>query len=120
MNRVLILGAGFGGLSAAHTLRQSLAADDEIILIDRRAYFSVGFRKSWVLTGDSTFEAGQGRLADLSRKGIQFIQGTLTALDARARSVEVDGRRLEADALVVALGAKQAPEKIPGFGTHAF
>jgi sulfide:quinone oxidoreductase len=119
MKRVLILGAGFGGLSAAHTLRQKLAAEDEIILIDQRATFSVGFRKSWVLTGESTFEAGQGRLGDLTHKGIQFIQGEMTTLDANARSVEVDGRRLEADAMVVALGAKQAPEKMPGFAAYA-
>src|SRR5262249_55333497 len=105
MKRVLVLGGGFGGLSAAHTLRQKLADEDEVILIDRRAYFSVGFRKTWVLTGESTFEAGQGRLADLNDSGIQFIQGELTALDGNARAVEVDGRRLEGDSLIVALGA---------------
>ena len=31
---ILILGGGFGGLATAHTLRQKLAAEDEIILID--------------------------------------------------------------------------------------
>jgi sulfide:quinone oxidoreductase len=120
VKRVLILGGGFGGLAAAHALRQKLAQDDEIILIDGRSYFMVGFRKSWALVGESTLEEGQRPLDDLSRKGIQVIQGTITRLDAANRAVDVGGRYIEADGIVVALGAQRAPEKIPGFQQYAY
>ncbi|MBX3065311.1 MAG: NAD(P)/FAD-dependent oxidoreductase [Anaerolineae bacterium] len=120
MKRVLILGGGFGGLAAAHSLRQSLAAEDEIILIDQRAQFMVGFRKSWALVGESTLEAGQRSLADLNQQGIKVIQGAITKLDPVARSVEVNGQRLEADAIVVALGARRAPEKVPGLQAYGY
>lgn len=119
MRRVLILGGGFGGIAAALRLRQRLAPQDEVVLVDRRPYFMVGFRKTWALVGESTLEAGQRPLADLRRKGIQVIQGAITALDPAARAVDVDGRRIEADALVVALGAELAADKIPGLSAHA-
>ncbi len=80
----------------------------------------VGFRKSWALVGESTLEAGQRRLADLNQQGVRVVQGTITAFDPKARMVEVDGQRIEADAVVIALGAKDAPEKIPGLQAHAF
>ncbi len=120
MKRVLILGGGFGGLAAAHTLRQRLSPDDEIILVDRRTHFMVGFRKTWALVGESPLEAGQRPLAALAARGIQVLHAPLTALDPAARAVEVAGsQRLTADAVVVALGAELAPEKVPGLQAHA-
>src|SRR3989304_6138102 len=111
MRRVLILGGGFGGVATAHALRETLPPGDEIIVVERRTHFMLGLRKTWVLTGQSSMEAGQRPLAALEAHGIRVMRGTITALDPAARAAEVDGRRVEADALVVALGAELAPEK---------
>lgn len=119
MHRVLILGGGFGGVSLAHALRRKLPADDEIIIVDRRTHFMLGLRKNWVLTGQATLEEGQRPLAALQQFGITVVSATITAIDPAARAAELDGRRLEADALVVALGAELAPEQVPGFREHA-
>jgi sulfide:quinone oxidoreductase len=119
MKRVLILGGGFGGVATAHHLRQKLSPKDEVILIDRRTHFMVGFRKTWALVGESSLEAGQRELATLERQGIQVVHGTITTIDPSARAAEVDGRRIEADAMVVALGASLAVNRIPGFSAYA-
>ena len=118
MKRVLILGAGFGGLSAAHTLRSSLSPDDEIIVIDKSSRFIVGFRKTWDMLGEHPLGDGEGELSKLANYDIQYIQGTITKIDPEARAIEVDGRRLEGDALIVALGAQLAPQSVPGLSDY--
>ena len=115
MNRVLVLGGGFGGLATAHKLRQLLAPEDEIIVVDKGTHFMVGFRKTWELVGESTMAVGERPLADLESFGIGFVSGEITGIDPEAIAVEVGGRRLNGDAMVVALGAQLAPERIPGF-----
>ena len=119
MRRVLILGGGFGGVASAHALRQQLDPDDEIIVVDRRSHFMVGFRKTWALTGQSTLEQGMRPLADLEAHGIKVLQQSVTAIDPAGRAADIDGQRMEADAIIVALGAQLAPESVPGFEKHA-
>jgi sulfide:quinone oxidoreductase len=50
----------------------------------------------------------------LARKGIEWVKGTVESIDPGTRSAIVGGRRIEGDAMVVALGAELAPESIPG------
>jgi len=120
MKRVLILGGGFGGLATTHRLKQKLAPDDEVILVDRRGYFMVGFRKTWALVGESPLEAGQRSLDGLTSLGIRVMREPVTVIDPKARAAYIGDQRIQADALVVALGAELAPELIPGFQQHAF
>lgn len=119
MKRIVILGGGFGGLATAHELRR-LRPDDEIIVVDRAAQFLVGFRKIWAIFGDGPVDAGRGALPDLEKFGIRFRQGTVTAIYPEERAVDVDGERLEADALVVALGSRLAVDEVPGFDEHVY
>ncbi len=120
MKRVLILGGGFGGVATAHRLKQKLAPEDEVILVDRRDYFMVGFRKTWALIGQSPLEAGQRSLDSLTRLGVRVMRDPVTVIDPKARAATMGDQRINADALVVALGAELAPEAIPGFQGHAF
>ncbi len=115
MTHILILGGGFGGVAAGVELRKLLPADHRITLVDRRDHFHFGFRKTWALLGESTLAAGQRPLKSLERLGIAVRQGNVDAIDPKTRSASVDGARLEADALVVALGAQSDPDGIPGF-----
>jgi sulfide:quinone oxidoreductase len=120
MKRVLILGGGFGGIATARRLKQKLGEKDEVILVDRREHFMVGFRKTWALIGQSTLEAGQRPLDSLTRLGIRVLRDPVTRIDPNGRAVSLGDQRLSADALVVALGAELAPETIPGFQQYAF
>jgi sulfide:quinone oxidoreductase len=120
MKRVLILGGGFGGIATARRLKQKLDEKDEVILVDRRDTFMVGFRKTWALTGQSTLEEGQRPLDNLTSLGIRVMRDPVTRIDPASRTAWMGDQRLSADALVVALGAELAPESIPGFHQHAY
>jgi sulfide:quinone oxidoreductase len=120
MKRVLILGGGFGGIAAAHRLKQNLGNEVEVILVDRRPYFMVGFRKSWALTGESPLEAGQRPLEGLSRIGVEVRRGNVDSILPLEKSAIVDGEKFEADALIIALGADLVPGAVQGFKEHAY
>ena len=120
MKRVLILGGGFGGIATAHRLKQRLGNEVEVILADRRPFFMVGFRKSWALIGESPLEAGQKPIDSLSRLGVDVRRATIEAIQPQEKSATVDGEKIQADALVVALGAELNPSAVPGFAEHAY
>lgn len=119
MHRVLVLGGGFGGIATAVALRERLAPADEVVLVERRPTFVMGLRKNWALAGTSTIAEGERSLATLEGRGIKVVQGTIESIDPGARAAVVDGERLDADAVVVALGAQRDPDAIPGFREHA-
>jgi sulfide:quinone oxidoreductase len=119
MKRVLILGGGFGGIATARRLKEKLDVNDEVILVDRREHFMVGFRKTWALVGESTLEAGQRPLDSLIGLDIRVMRDPVTRIDPDGRAATMGDQRISADALVVALGAELAPEAIPGFQQYA-
>src|SRR5919108_5758095 len=118
-NRVLILGGGFGGVAAANRLRSLLPDDDEIVLVDRRTHFMMGFRKSQAIVGRTSLDDHRRPLDALAAKGIRVVTGDITTIDPAARAAEVDGERIEADALLVAVGAETVPDAVPGLREHA-
>jgi sulfide:quinone oxidoreductase len=112
--RVLILGGGFGGLSAAHTLRAEAGDGVDILVVDRSPTFMMGLRKLWFLDGRSTPGEGARPRASLRRAGIPFRQATVEAIDVERRQVGLDGDALGYDFLVLALGAQPRPDLVPG------
>lgn len=58
MARVLVLGAGFGGIATATRLRSLLDPLHEVVLVDRRTDFVMGLRKTWAVLGPRPLEEG--------------------------------------------------------------
>jgi sulfide:quinone oxidoreductase len=112
--RVVILGAGFGGLQLASVLSEELGADAEVLLIDQADGFVFGFSKLDVMFGRVPAEHVVHRYADVVRPGVRFVRSTVRAIDPVTRRVTTDAGSFDADILVVALGADVDPSATPG------
>jgi sulfide:quinone oxidoreductase len=111
--RVLVLGAGFGGLELATLLSES-GEPFEVTLIDQSDSFVFGYSKLDVLFGRTTLDAVRLPYADVSKPGVQLLQETVLEIDPEARTVRTDQGGHEADVLVVALGADYDVAATPG------
>jgi len=112
--RVVVLGAGFGGLELATMLSEALGDDVDVTLIDKNDAFVFGYAKLDVMFGRTTPDAVRLEYRDIAKPGVRFLQQTITAIDPEARSVTTDGGVHEADFLVVSLGADYDFDATPG------
>jgi sulfide:quinone oxidoreductase len=112
--RVLILGAGFGGLELGTLLSEALAGEADVTLIDKGDAFVFGYSKLDVLFGRTTLEAVRLPYREHVKPGVRLLRETITAIDPDARRVTTDAGTHEADVLVVALGADYDMDATPG------
>lgn len=112
MAEVVVLGGGFGGLAAAHELKRGLPDPHQVTVVAASDRFFVGFAKLWDLVGTRSLDKGTGMLAGLEDRGIGFLNATITAVDPQTRRVETSAGSLDADFLVVALGATRSLGKL--------
>jgi len=112
--RVLILGAGFGGLELSTMLSDAPGDGFEVTLIDRGDSFVFGFSKLDVMFGRTSAEAVKLPYAELAKPGVRLLRETVTGIDPEAKTVTTDAGTHEADVLVIALGADYDYEATPG------
>jgi sulfide:quinone oxidoreductase len=120
--RVVVLGAGFGGLELTTRLSEELGPEVDVALIDRADGFVFGFSKLDVMFGRTTGDAVRHLYREVVKPGVRFVQTEVRRIDPNARRVETDAGVFEADVLVVALGADVDPTATPGLvdGGHEF
>ncbi|ACG75248.1 FAD-dependent pyridine nucleotide-disulphide oxidoreductase [Anaeromyxobacter sp. K] len=103
--RALVLGGGFAGLESAVRLR---ARGFEVTLVSDRPYLFIHPTSIWIPTGELAFDDACLDLAGVAaRRGFELRVGKVEEIEGASRRAKVDGRRLAADHLVVALGASR-------------
>src|SRR6478609_6226917 len=114
MRRVVILGAGFGGLELVTMLSDAVGGDIDVVLIDKNDSFVFGYSKLDVMFGRTTSDAVRLPYRDIAKPGVTVLRETVTAIDPEARRVTTDAGVHEADVLVIALGADYDMDATPG------
>lgn len=112
--RILILGAGFGGLELSTSLSEALGDKVAITLIDKAEGFIFGFAKLDVMFGRATTEAVRHPYAAYAKPGVTLLRETVASIDPEAKRVVTDHGTHEADILVLALGADYDVSSTPG------
>jgi len=112
--RIVVLGAGFGGLELSTTLSDALGDRVDVTVIDKSDAFVFGYSKLDVMFGRTTLDAVRLAYRDVAKPGVRVLRETVTAIDPEARRVTTDAGVHEADVLVVALGADYDVAATPG------
>lgn len=112
--RVVVLGAGFGGLELVTQLSESIPDKVSITLIDQNESFMFGFSKLDVLFGRLHVDEVWHSYRDIAKPGLEFRQEKVTSIDPKRRRVVTPTATYDADILVVALGADYDTGATPG------
>ena len=112
--KVVVLGAGFGGLELTSILSEELGGSVDVVLIDKAEGFIFGFSKLDVMFGRTSGTAVTHLYRDVVKPGVRFVQTTIRSIDPSRRQVETDAGSFEGDVMVVALGADLNPSATPG------
>jgi sulfide:quinone oxidoreductase len=112
--RILILGAGFGGLELSTTLSEALGDGAQVTLVDKADAFIFGYSKLDVMFGRATVEAVRLPYRDFVKPGVTVKRETVTSIDPVAKRVTTDAGTHDADVLVIALGADYDVSTTPG------
>ena len=115
--RVVILGAGFGGLTAA----RAMAETADVTVVDRhnfQTFLPLLYQVSTAgLAADHVAHPIRGALR---KTGVQFRMGSPISVDHKNKTIKLDSSEvLEFDQLIVALGSATADFGIPGVTEHA-
>lgn len=113
-SRVLVLGAGFGGMETATLLSEALGEAADVTVIDKNNTFVFGYSKIDVMFGKAPLDTVRLPYSRFLKPGVRLAQQTVTAIDPVARRVTTDGGMHEADFLVIALGADFDMAATPG------
>jgi NADH dehydrogenase len=115
--RVVILGAGFGGLTAA----KALSKDADVTVVDRhnfQTFLPLLYQVATAgLAADHVAHPVRGALR---KSGVKFRMGSPISVDHKNKSVKLDSSEvLEFDHLIVALGSATADFGVAGVNEHA-
>ena len=117
--RVLVLGAGFGGLELSSILSETIGDKLDLTLIDQNDSFYFGFSKLDVMFGRRSSDAVKISYSSIVKPGVQFSKETITAIDPVKKIVTTQNNVYEADVLVVALGANYDINATPGLTAYS-
>jgi NADPH-dependent 2,4-dienoyl-CoA reductase/sulfur reductase-like enzyme len=112
--KVLVLGANFGGLTAALAVHHELDGDVEVTVVSPSDRFPFNPSLIWLPFGtrdreDITFPV----VPTLESHGIDFVHAAATGIDPVARAVTTDAGQVLYDYLVIATGYRNQDDVVP-------
>ncbi len=118
MAKIIILGAGLGGMAAAYEIKAVLGDGHSVSVVGEGTRFNFTPSNPWVAVGwRKPEEISLDVVEPLKRKGIDFIDMAAEAVLADENRVRLtDGRLLDYDYLVITTGPRLAFDEVPGLG----
>ena len=118
MAKIVIVGAGIGGIPMAFEMKENARKQDEVVVIADTPTFHFVPSNPWVAVNWRKPDDIKVELAPVfKKKKITFIQNKVTKFKPAENKVELaDGSHVDYDYLIIATGPKLAFDEIPGLG----
>ena len=117
--RIVVLGAGFGGLESAFYLRKRLGKRAAITVVANADRFLFKPNTIYVPFGKSAEDLTLELAPVFDRRHIKFVRAEAEAVDPFAKTVATSKGPVWFDHLVIATGAATRPSEIPGLAENA-
>ena len=122
MAKVVVLGAGTGGMPAAYEVKEALGKDHDVLMVNEREEFRFVPSNPWVAVGWRESSAVTMPIEKyLSKKNIGFKCARIDKIDAEANLlISSEGEEISYDYLIIATGPRLAFDAIEGAGPDGF
>ncbi len=115
----MVLGNDIRVVVATNRLRGRLGKEHRVMLVDRQDKHYFASSLPWVMAGWRKAGTPVIPLSRLEKKGIEFVQGSVTSIDLDTHKVHTDTAVQDWDYLVIALGTEMEPGAVPGMAETA-
>lgn len=117
--RVVVVGGGFGGATAAKYIRMWGGKKIEVVLVERNSMFVSCPMSNTVLGGSRTIDDLTRNYDALKNKyGVKLVQGEVTAIDPQKQTVMLANGHLRYDRLIVSPGVDFMFDQIEGLNAE--
>lgn len=118
MAKIVVLGAGTGGMPAAYEVKEALGKDHEVLVVNERPEFRFVPSNPWVAVGWRNAEAITMPIEKyLNKKKINFKCARIDKIDAENNLLFTsENEQIDYDYLIIATGPKLAFANIKGAG----
>ncbi len=120
MAKIVVLGAGLGGVLAAYEIRKAVRREDDVVVINENSFYQFLPSNPWVLVG---WRDREDIVVDLEgpmkKRKIGMIVGKASKVQPEQKTVLLsDGSAVSYDYLVIATGPELAFDEIEGLGPN--
>jgi sulfide dehydrogenase [flavocytochrome c] flavoprotein chain len=118
--KVVVIGGGAGGATAAHYLAKDGAGAVEVTLVEANRTYSSSFFSNLYLGGFRSYASLNHGYTDLAKVGVKMVFDRAASVDPAKKTVKLaSGRTLAYDKLVLSPGIEVKYDSIPGYSKAA-
>jgi sulfide:quinone oxidoreductase len=120
MAKIVVLGAGLGGIIAAYEIRKTVRRQDEVVAVNETDFYQFVPSNPWVLVG---WRDREDIVVDLhkplKRRRVELVVGAAEKVEPENKRLRMaDGSFVDYDYLIIATGPELAFDEIEGLGPH--
>lgn len=117
IGRVVVVGGGFGGATAARYLKLWGGAAVDVTMVERNEGFVSCPMSNLVIAGVRDLASISHSYAGLQAQGVKRVRGEVVGIDAAGKTVRLaDGNNLGWDRLILSPGIDFMLDTVPGLG----